>query len=72
VAIAAAISRFGFDPGAALATVVGVLIEVPVVLLVVHVVDRSRDGCEQRRSPARGSPSDRQVCRQSPAHDYAP
>jgi ACR3 family arsenite transporter len=42
LAVAAAISLFGFDSGAALATVVGVLIEVPVMLLVVRVVNRSR------------------------------
>ena len=41
--MAAAISLFGFQSGAALATVVGVLIEVPVMLLVVRVVSRSRD-----------------------------
>jgi ACR3 family arsenite efflux pump ArsB len=35
LAVAAAISLFGFNSGAALATVVGVLIEVPVMLLVV-------------------------------------
>ena len=42
LAVAAAISLFGFDSGAALATVVGVLIEVPVMLLVVKVVNSSR------------------------------
>lgn len=42
LAVAAAISLFGFDSGAALATVVGVLIEVPVMLGVVQVVNRSR------------------------------
>jgi len=42
LAVAAAISLFGFESGAALATVVGVLIEVPVMLAVVHVVNRSR------------------------------
>ena len=40
--MAAAISLFGFESGAALATVVGVLIEVPVMLLVVRVVNRSK------------------------------
>ena len=39
LAVAAAISLFGFESGAALATVVGVLIEVPVMLLVVRVVN---------------------------------
>ena len=42
LAVAAAISLFGFNSGAALATVVGVLIEVPVMLLVVHVVNHSK------------------------------
>jgi ACR3 family arsenite transporter len=42
LAVAAAISLFGFNSGAALATVVGVLIEVPAMLLVVHVVNHSR------------------------------
>lgn len=42
LAVAAAISIFGFNSGAALATVVGVLIEVPVMLLVVRVVNKSR------------------------------
>lgn len=46
LAVAAAISLFGFESGAALATVVGVLIEVPVMLLVVRVVNRSRDWYE--------------------------
>jgi len=42
LAVAAAISLFGFDSGAALATVVGVLIEVPVMLLVVKIVNQSK------------------------------
>ncbi|REE92226.1 ACR3 family arsenite efflux transporter [Cupriavidus plantarum] len=42
LAVATAISLFGFHSGAALATVVGVLIEVPVMLLVVRVVNRSQ------------------------------
>ena len=42
LAVAAAISLFGFQSGAALATVVGVLIEVPVMLLVVRIVNRSK------------------------------
>jgi arsenite transporter len=42
LAVAAAISLFGFQSGAALATVVGVLIEVPVMLSVVAIVNRSR------------------------------
>ena len=47
LAVAAAISLFGFESGAALATVVGVLIEVPVMLLVVRIVNRSRHWYEQ-------------------------
>ena len=46
LAVAAAISLFGFQSGAALATVVGVLIEVPVMLLVVRVVNGSKDWYE--------------------------
>jgi len=42
LAVAAAISLFGFNSGAALATVVGVLIEVPVMLSVVKIVNRTR------------------------------
>jgi ACR3 family arsenite transporter len=42
LAVAAAISLFGLDSGAALATVVGVLVEVPVMLSVVHLVKASR------------------------------
>jgi ACR3 family arsenite transporter len=42
LAVAAAISLFGFDSGAALATVVGVLVEVPAMLLVVKAVTNSR------------------------------
>lgn len=42
LAVAAAISLFGFQSGAALATVVGVLIEVPVMLTVVWAVNRSK------------------------------
>lgn len=47
LAVAAAISLFGFHSGAALATVVGVLIEVPVMLLVVKIVNRSKSWYEQ-------------------------
>jgi len=42
LAVAAAISLFGFESGAALATVVGVLIEVPVMLVVVKIVNASK------------------------------
>ena len=47
LAVAAAISLFGFESGAALATVVGVLIEVPVMLLVVRVVNRTKGWYER-------------------------
>jgi ACR3 family arsenite transporter len=47
LAVAVAISLFGFNSGAALATVVGVLIEVPVMLSVVAIVNRSRDWYER-------------------------
>lgn len=50
LAVAAAISRFGFESGAALATVVGVLIEVPVMLLVVKVVNQSKGWYEIRQA----------------------
>ena len=48
LAVAAAISLFGFQSGAALATVVGVLIEVPVMLLVVYIVNHTRSWYEGR------------------------
>ncbi|KAA6474640.1 arsenical-resistance protein [Agrobacterium sp. ICMP 7243] len=47
LAVAAAISLFGFNSGAALATVVGVLIEVPVMLSVVWIVNRSKGWYER-------------------------
>ena len=50
LAVAAAISLFGFESGAALATVVGVLIEVPVMLLVVRVVNSSKGWYERGRA----------------------
>jgi ACR3 family arsenite transporter len=46
LAVAAAISLFGFNSGAALATVVGVLIEVPVMLSVVKIVNSTRSWYE--------------------------
>jgi arsenite transporter len=46
LAVAAAISLFGLDSGAALATVVGVLVEVPVMLSVVYLVKASRNWYE--------------------------
>ncbi len=48
LAVAAAISLFGFNSGAALATVVGVLIEVPVMLLVVTIANRTQDWYDRR------------------------
>ncbi|MBI1285937.1 MAG: ACR3 family arsenite efflux transporter [Thiobacillus sp.] len=48
LAVATAIALFGFQSGAALATVVGVLIEVPVMLMAVGVVNRTRDWYEAR------------------------
>lgn len=48
LAVATAIVLFGFESGAALATVVGVLIEVPVMLAAVHVVTKTRVWYERR------------------------
>ena len=42
LAVAVAISLFGLQSGAALATVVGVLVEVPVMLLLVNIANRTR------------------------------
>src|SRR6516165_804367 len=50
LAVAAAIALFGFQSGAALATVVGVLVEVPVMLSVVWIVLRTRGWYEQART----------------------
>jgi arsenite transporter len=47
LAVATAIALFGFESGAALSTVVGVLVEVPVMLSVVHIVRRSRSWYER-------------------------
>jgi ACR3 family arsenite transporter len=58
LAVATAIALFGFESGAALATVVGVLIEVPVMLLAVGVVNRSRAWYERRP----GIPSYEECC----------
>ena len=52
LAVAAAISLFGFESGAALATVVGVLIEVPLMLVVVRLVNDSKDWYEARATAA--------------------
>ena len=54
LAVAAAIALFGFESGAALATVVGVLIEVPLMLAVVGVVNRSRHWYEAAATTQRG------------------
>ena len=53
LAVAAAISLFGLTSGAALATVVGVLIEVPVMLSVVWIVNGSKDWYERGARVAR-------------------
>jgi ACR3 family arsenite transporter len=55
LAVATAISLFGLESGAALATVVGVLIEVPVMLSVVRIVSRTRGWYERRRPATAGS-----------------
>jgi arsenite transporter len=52
LAVATAISLFGFHSGAALATVVGVLIEVPVMLTVVRIVTASKGWYERPRRVA--------------------
>ena len=63
LAVAAAISLFGFGSGAALATVVGVLIEVPVMLSLVWVVNASKpwyeQGLRERSKVAATGPSSR-------------
>jgi ACR3 family arsenite transporter len=57
LAVAAAISLFGFNSGAALATVVGVLIEVPVMLTVVAIVNRSRVWYERGAKSGAAAPT---------------
>jgi ACR3 family arsenite transporter len=54
LAVAAAIALFGFQSGAALATVVGVLVEVPVMLSVVRIVLRTRGWYEYRSALSSG------------------
>ena len=62
LAVAAAIALFGFQSGAALATVVGVLVEVPVMLSVVRIVLRTRGWYQHGR--AGGPPGEaRRRCR---------
>ncbi|MDQ1186756.1 ACR3 family arsenite efflux transporter [Agrobacterium larrymoorei] len=55
LAVAAAISLFGFQSGATLATVVGVLIEVPVMLSVVWIVNRSKGWYESAPSVSKNA-----------------
>jgi ACR3 family arsenite transporter len=57
LAVAAAISLFGFNSGAALATVVGVLIEVPVMLSVVKIINGTRHWYEAGAAVRLNSPS---------------
>ena len=59
LAVAAAISLFGFHSGAALATVVGVLIEVPVMLSVVKIVNSTRGWYESGSAVRRRIAADR-------------
>ena len=58
LAVATAISLFGFESGAALATVVGVLVEVPVMLLAVRLVNATRQWYESKP----GIPSYEECC----------
>jgi ACR3 family arsenite transporter len=55
LAVAAAISLFGFNSGAALATVVGVLVEVPVMLSVVWIVNRTKGWYERGAAVSRNT-----------------
>lgn len=59
LAVAAAISLFGLNSGAALATVVGVLIEVPVMLSVVWIVNRSKGWYEAGPAVRRNADKER-------------
>jgi len=61
LAVAAAISLFGFNSGAALATVVGVLIEVPVMLSVVKIVNSTRSWYEASPAVKRRAVAQRRV-----------
>ncbi len=63
LAVATAIALFGFSSGAALATVVGVLVEVPVMLSAVALVNRTRSWYERRK----GVVPQEQCCPNSPA-----
>ena len=57
LAVAAAISLFGFNSGAALATVVGVLVEVPVMLSVVKIVTATKGWYERGAAVRRSAPT---------------
>ncbi|MGO4622323.1 ACR3 family arsenite efflux transporter [Ensifer sp. 2YAB10] len=59
LAVAAAISLFGFQSGAALATVVGVLIEVPVMLTVVWAVNHTKGWYEAAPAVSRNTITER-------------
>ncbi len=65
LAVATAIALFGFESGAALATVVGVLVEVPVMLSVVRIVNASKGWYESGAAVRRREPALRvdNVCR---------
>jgi ACR3 family arsenite transporter len=67
LAVAAAISLFGFESGAALATVVGVLIEVPVMLSVVKLVNATRGWYERGAAVQRVAAATPPVGRARPA-----
>jgi ACR3 family arsenite transporter len=67
LAVAAAISLFGFESGAALATVVGVLIEVPVMLSVVKLVNATRAWYERGAAVQRVAAATPPVGRARPA-----
>jgi len=58
LAVATAIALFGFESGAALATVVGVLIEVPVMLFAVRMINSTADWYERREGVPRHSDTD--------------
>ncbi len=59
LAVATAISVFGIGSGAALATVVGVLVEVPVMLSVVSIVNRTKGWYERSGTPLCATPGER-------------
>jgi ACR3 family arsenite transporter len=54
LAVAVAISLFGLESGAALATVVGVLVEVPVMLSLVALANRTRHHFEEKTDSTGG------------------